>query len=257
MENVHSGEKLSKILHRLLCQSISRMKNLLNWCWRPAKTSFLSVSKLIKWMWWVVKYKREKNLNEGGGAKMWCIPEMILRWLWDRKILKDPERLFQVSQRRWRTLKMSLTICACVTFPDALSLSRAVSFKSAVTDVTRRLMSWLAIPSLGVGDNTALLMSPTTHLEPLVPFHFSFLIFWTCACTAVNNYNVELLQLEFMRLSQLAADPISHYLLLFRLNTRCAHAAQLNIIFSTLSSQHYLLNIIISHYLLLFWLNTW
>ena len=38
----------------------SSKKKLLNWCWRGARKRFLSVSKLIKWMWWVVKFESKK-----------------------------------------------------------------------------------------------------------------------------------------------------------------------------------------------------
>ena len=38
----------------------SSKKKLLNWCWSGARKRFLSVSKLIKWMWWVVKFESKK-----------------------------------------------------------------------------------------------------------------------------------------------------------------------------------------------------
>ena len=133
-----------------------------------------------------------------------------LNWPWGALIQKTdsegPWETFKVSENPWKTLKMtSLPVLASCSFDysQMLCLSAAVSFKSAVTDVTGRLMSWLADPSWG--DNTALLivMPPTTHVEHQALTHFPFLKL----CTAVNNYNVELLQLELMRLSQLAAGP--------------------------------------------------
>ena len=75
-----------------LCQSISRLKNLLNWCWRPAKTGFLSVSKLIKWMWWVVKYKSERPWKTEIEGFSKYDPELTLR-------------SFGPKDRFWKTLE--------------------------------------------------------------------------------------------------------------------------------------------------------
>ena len=168
-------------------------------------------------------------MKDRGGAKMWCTPE-----LWYRKILKDTEKLFQVSHRprktfssvskTRKTLKMSSHYLCMRHFPRcSVSQPRCLFQKCChrchwkTNELTGKFRRWRQHSTFYV-----------THHPPWTFDAFSFLIFWTCARTAVNNYNVELLQLEFMRLSQLPAGPISHYLLLFRRNTRCgAHAAQL------------------------------
>ena len=133
---LHSGEKLSKILQRPLCQSISGMKNLLNWCWRPAKTSFLSVSKLIKWMWWVVKYKRENEGSRGcqNVVHPWTLIQKDSEGHWKTfssvsytpknlfKCLKDPKNFedeFSLSVHA----SLSQMLCLSAT----LSLSKVLS----------------------------------------------------------------------------------------------------------------------------------
>ena len=178
-EFVYMQWKAEHILHRgPLCQSISRLKNLLNWCWKPAKTSFLSVSKLIKWMWWVVKYKSErprKTEIEGGGFQIWHHPELTLRGFGPKgrfwktleyllKYLKDPEQLcWWVHCLSMRHVRL---------WPDALS-HRGGLFQKCCHRRHWRLMSWLANPSLG-GGTTRLIgwrNHPPSH-QTLILFHF-------------------------------------------------------------------------------------